>query len=245
LTLPPTAAGRRADRYSDGTYLRENPSWHVDDSSWKAGHVLEMLGRHDIRPLRVCEVGCGAGEVLRQTHMRLAAGARSVGYDISPQALALAAPRATDRLEFRLGEPSDTSDAYDVLLLIDVIEHVEDYMAFLRRLNGRSTYTVLHVPLDLSVQIVARPSQLLGKRRALGHVHYFTKELALAAIGEAGYDVVDWFYTPGGVDLPGSALSVLARRPRQLLAAVSPDAAARLLGGYSLLVLAQTARTPN
>jgi len=36
--------------YTDGTYLRNNPDWHVDDSPWKAKHVARMLDRHGIVP---------------------------------------------------------------------------------------------------------------------------------------------------------------------------------------------------
>ena len=54
------------DRYTTGSYLESNPDWHVEDSAWKAEQVQAMLDRHSIAPRTVCEVGCGAGEVLRQ-----------------------------------------------------------------------------------------------------------------------------------------------------------------------------------
>ena len=52
--------------YTDGQYIAKNPSYHIEDSPWKARQILKMLHRHDL-PLRsVCEIGCGAGEVLRR-----------------------------------------------------------------------------------------------------------------------------------------------------------------------------------
>ena len=39
--------------YTDGTYLTNNPDWHVDDSAWKAAHVATMLERHGIKPATV------------------------------------------------------------------------------------------------------------------------------------------------------------------------------------------------
>jgi hypothetical protein len=51
--------------------------------------------------------------------------------------------------------------------------------------------------------------------------------------------VVDHFYTSGRTELGGLGWkSQLLRLPRHALYKVSPDAAARVLGGYSLLVLA-------
>lgn len=51
-------------RYTDGTYLSENPDWDRQDSSWKASKILEVLRSHQLAPTSICEVGCGAGDIL-------------------------------------------------------------------------------------------------------------------------------------------------------------------------------------
>jgi SAM-dependent methyltransferase len=228
-----------SERYADGTYLGHHPTWHVEDSAWKASHVADILRGHGIRPRRECEVGCGAGEVLRQLREELGSDTSYVGFEISPDAHALSASRAAAGIEFRLGQPTTEPRQYDVLLLIDVIEHVPDYLGFLTSLSCLAEFTVLHVPLDLSAQMVARPGRLARNRATLGHLHYFDKDTALAAIRDSGYEVIGWRYTAGGLDRPpGSRLARLARVPRRAVARITPDGAARILGGYSLLVLA-------
>jgi 2-polyprenyl-3-methyl-5-hydroxy-6-metoxy-1,4-benzoquinol methylase len=59
--------------YSDGAYLEKNPLWHVDESPFKAKYILQMLRRNNLQPKSICEVGCGAGEVLNllQQHTSL------------------------------------------------------------------------------------------------------------------------------------------------------------------------------
>ena len=52
--------------YLDGGYLAKNPGWHVEESAWKATHILRMLKQNHLSPRTVCDVGCGAGEVLKQ-----------------------------------------------------------------------------------------------------------------------------------------------------------------------------------
>src|SRR6266704_1242423 len=52
------------DLYTSGEYLQKNPLWHADESPWKAKYVLQMIARNKIAPKTVCDVGCGAGEVL-------------------------------------------------------------------------------------------------------------------------------------------------------------------------------------
>ncbi len=52
--------------YTSGEYLEKNPNWHVEESPWKAKQVTRMTTRNHVVPKTICEVGCGAGEVLRQ-----------------------------------------------------------------------------------------------------------------------------------------------------------------------------------
>jgi 2-polyprenyl-3-methyl-5-hydroxy-6-metoxy-1,4-benzoquinol methylase len=49
---------------------------------------------------------------------------------------------------------------FDVVMAIDVFEHVEDYLGFIRRLRVKGEYKVFHIPLDLSVQTVLRVSPI-------------------------------------------------------------------------------------
>ena len=227
--------------YTDGTYLRNNPDWHVDDSPWKAKHVARMLDRHGIVPQTVCEIGCGAGEILRSLSTHLEPSTKFFGYEISPNAYKICSQKANDRFTFKLANLLDeTNVRFDLAMAMDVFEHVEDYFGFLRKLRDKAQYKIFHIPLELSAQEVLRGKPLLNARRNVGHIHHFSKETALATLEDCGYTVLDHFYTSGRTDLGGLGWkSQLMRIPRQALYRVNPDAAVRALGGYSLLVLAR------
>lgn len=226
--------------YTDGTYLASHGSWHQEDSAWKANHIRTMLERNKVAFETLCEVGCGAGEIL-SVLARVFPGKRLRGYEISPQAFVLCRGKERPGLSFTLGDLlTESGDTFDVLLAIDVFEHVEDYLGFLNKLRAKAVYKVFHIPLDLSVQSVLRARPILKLRNDVGHLHYFTKETALATLRYAGYDIVDCFFTATAVDLPNRGWKAdLMRLPRRALYALSPDWAARLLGGYSLMVLAK------
>ena len=51
--------------YADGEYLERNPLWHADESPFKVKQILRMLQKDSLHPQTICEVGCGAGEVLK------------------------------------------------------------------------------------------------------------------------------------------------------------------------------------
>jgi hypothetical protein len=99
--------------YTGGAYLANNPTWHVEDSHWKATQVLRMMQRNGLRPRTVCEVGCGAGEILGQLQLSLATDCVFAGYEISPpQAFDLCRQRANDRLQFKLMPLRAENDDY-------------------------------------------------------------------------------------------------------------------------------------
>jgi 2-polyprenyl-3-methyl-5-hydroxy-6-metoxy-1,4-benzoquinol methylase len=76
-------------------------------------------------------VGCGAGEVLKQLQQRLDKECDFLGCDISPQAIELCGSRANERLYFELGDVTKISERFfDVILVLDVTEHLEDYLHF-------------------------------------------------------------------------------------------------------------------
>jgi 2-polyprenyl-3-methyl-5-hydroxy-6-metoxy-1,4-benzoquinol methylase len=224
--------------YTGGEYASSHPTYHVEDSAWKANQILKMLQRRLLAPKFVCEVGCGAGEILRQLQQHLPTVELFDGYDISPQAIELSRTRANSRLQFFCKDflAADTRH-YDLLLCMDVFEHVEDYLGFLRKLRARAQYKMFHIPLDLSAQAVLRGSPIAEAKAAHGHIHYFTKDTALAALSYADYEIVDWMYTGAGVEKSYGWLNLLARYPRVLLSRICPDALVRAMGGYSVLAL--------
>jgi hypothetical protein len=100
-------------------------------------------------------------------------------------------------------------------------------------------YQIFHFPLDLSVQAVIRKNGLLKRRRDHAHLHYFSKETAFATLKDTGYEVLDYFYAPRSNEIGPNLVQKLFRVPRATLFAIQQDFAARLLGGYTLMVLTQ------
>ena len=88
------------------------------------------------------------------------------------------------------------------------------------------------------MQTVLRENGILKRRNLYAHIHYFTKETALRTLEETGYTVRNYFYTPRMIDLPIDSLQRVLKFPRRIGFALHPDLTVRLLGGFSLLVLA-------
>lgn len=232
--------------YLEGGYAEHNPAWHVEDSPWKADQILKLINDCALRPSTICEVGTGAGEILVRLQKKLDPQIDFWGYDISPQAIHLCRPKQNGRLHFVEGSPKrQNGEPFDLLLGIDVIEHVEDCFGFLRDLAPLARQHIFHIPLEMHVSAVARISPLLEARRQVGHIHYFSRETALALLADTGYTVVAERFTAGALGLRQRHLRTqLARMPRAILGRLSPGLAARWIGGYSLLVLVRPVGSP-
>lgn len=244
--VAPAAAGtqRLTARYTDGTYRESVPDWHLGDAAWKAAAVFRMIDSHGLRPGRVVDVGCGAGAILRELRARLPAEVELEGYDISADAIALCHERGSERLRFIEADFSAMNAARaDLALVLDVFEHVPDYLGFLAALLNRADWFIFHVPLDISMQALRHDSAwLLAARSRYGHLHYFTKHTALATLGDLGYQIADCFYTDDQQTWNPKELSLKYRllfEFRRALARRSPDLAAQLFEGFSALILAR------
>lgn len=228
----------------DGEYLEKTRTWHVEDSEWKAPEIGRVLDAVECPIESAAEVGCGAGRVLQAIaeHPKLVK-ARLYGFDISPQAIDLCEELDHPRIEFSCSDPLDEGDPhrFDALFVIDVFEHVPDYLGFVRKCKAKAKYKIYHIPLDLHVSSVLR-DRLPSARRSVGHLHYFSASTALATLEDTGHRIREAVYTSGALGLyraRPSVKSAVASVPRWLFSRVSVPITARLFGGYSLLVLAE------
>ena len=232
--------------YENEKYLNKNKTWHVEDSPWKATQILRLINSNNIElgSRTICEVGCGAGEILVQLSKRLEHDCRFVGYDISPQLQNMWRERENDKIRFICQDFLKSKEFYDVLMFIDLIEHIEDYIGFLRRIKDRGHYKIFNFPLEIFAIKALLGHKYLESRAKYGHIHYFNKDICLAFLRELDFEIIDYFYAPSAIDLSStttsiSTLSKMAKLPRIILSKFSTEITANLLGGYSLFVLAK------
>lgn len=110
-------------------------------------HVVAQIARHTGRSpatalngVRILDVGCGGG-LMAEPLARL--GAQVVGVDASPGNIAAArrhAEQAGVAVDYRLGDPAQAlraNEQFDVVLALEVVEHVSDVPAFVHTVAQR------------------------------------------------------------------------------------------------------------
>jgi hypothetical protein len=227
--------------YTNGSYLQKTGgTWHLEDSPFKAGQVTRMLARHpQLQLATVCEIGCGAGGILAELQKVLPSWTVFTGYEISTQAHTISLQFENRRCKYVLGDAFGDSATYDLALVMDVIEHVEDCFSFLRKTKQKGRWKLYHIPLETHVSATLRG---VNSWESVGHLHLFTAETALKTIEYTGHRILDWIFTPGAFAKRNSALHLRSRLANVLrlpLWKLGPRFTVRLLGGYSILILAE------
>jgi len=227
--------------YTSGEYLEKNPTWGIEDSYWKAGEINRILKRNNVVPSSVAEVGCGFGQIIVSLSKMNDQILNLDGFDISPQAIRVAQRSGSDKIKFYQSNFAEENNAvYDLILIIDVLEHLNDYIDFLNKIRNKAKYFIFHIPLDLSCRTLLKPHVILQQRNDVGHLHYFSKEHAEWILKDTGFQITDWFYTFAEVDrnTPSNIKEWVKKLLRRFSYFVSKNLSTKLWGGYSIMILA-------
>ena len=225
-----------SSRYRTGAF-HDAYGWGEEQAGpWKASVVLDFMAANHIEPRRACEIGCGTGAVIRRLAEAMP-DTSFTGFDIAP---VIDANEERPNLSFELRDivTEPLNEMFDLALLLDVIEHVENPWELLRSVRRSASTAIFHIPLELSAQSMLRPRALRLSRETQGHLHFFTRESAFWLLSETGFEVVSATYTPSWRWAAKRRLrSAVAFPLRLALTAMSEEFAARAVGGMPLLVL--------
>lgn len=227
------------DQYQDGSYLETTVDWHEQDAEWKAKHIRRLIDLAGISPRTIADIGCGTGGVLVQLQKMLPDDVQLTGYEIAKSIFDVAQARGNARLRFVNSAEVHADPPYDLALVIDVFEHIPDYLGFLNSIKPAADKFIFHIPLDLSMRCLHHDTPM-ARRKEVGHLHYFTTSTARATLEDCGYRVLNAFHTHSAMQpMPSSRLVRLKRWPDRWLFKRNPELCAKTLGGCSWLVLAE------
>lgn len=158
--------------------------------------LLEQLRRHRPDATTLLDVGAANGLLVEEAAR---AGMHAVGVEPSRVLAAEARDRGLEVHEGVLPHLALSAARFDVVTLVDVIEHVVDPVELLRL--ARAQLTDDGCVLVVTPDIASLAARALGRRwwhLRLAHVGYFTRATLTRALAAAGLVPVRW-WRPGWV----------------------------------------------
>lgn len=208
---------------------------------WKAIHLASLFKRnfpHE-RPGSICEIGGAEGTVLSVVGGLL--GARDQ-FNYEPSSEFCDAGRGKyPGIHFLNSLFRGNGDRYDVVILSDILEHVEDEDTLLVDASARCRFVLIKMPIErsLSVSVLGYllrgktkpPEMVFGPRHYNAHLRGYTVRSALSIIRNR-LELIEWFAIDHSFYYRGSARFALLRK----WIGLSP--LMRIFGG-SLFILAR------
>ena len=201
-----------------------------------------MLRATHVAPRSILDCGCGGGLLAYMFANQY--GVPTVGLDLAESSIARAREKYVhDMPSFKCGVLQDVEDhAFDLGLMFDVFEHVEDYIAILRIARTKAPKWLFNIPMDMTVASLLQGSYM-RMREGVGHLHYFSEASAIATLETAGFQIIDSAFAnkvPHELSKGVTLGKILTGLPQQLLFKLNPHLSVLILGGASLMVLADS-----
>jgi SAM-dependent methyltransferase len=212
--LPRPSAERRAEaQLEDVAEYEDRLAALAPGFAREHDRLLRRLARHLAPPARLLEVGCTSGRFLLAAQRR---GYEVTGLEPAAAAAEVADPAVRQRIRAETLEETELGDeAFDVIVLIQVVEHFLDPVGALRivaRLLRPGGVLYLETPnFDSVSRRLDRPGWVAGNVGP-GHWHLFHGASLRRLCEEAGLEVAEeWTYFKAlSVSSPGRSLAVRA-----------------------------------
>ncbi|MBN1303069.1 MAG: class I SAM-dependent methyltransferase [Anaerolineales bacterium] len=176
-----------------------------DLASLKLNTCLKSIkANHAQTEGRVLEVGCGAGRFLRSLRRQLPQ-LEYHGCDLDETSIRMA-KAYQDGIHYRMADAVSLpyeADQFDIVLLFDILEHVEDtdqFLGELQRVAKNGARLHMYVPCEGEpftlywLLYKLKIGHDLTKRHA-GHVQRFTKKGVQAVVAAHGFEIIQKSYS--------------------------------------------------
>ncbi len=232
---------RQRNLYDSGQYLEHSPDWSEQEAADKAKTALALFARAGLSNVKsILDVGCGAGGVLAGIVDKMPPGTTGLGIDTAPNAIRIGkALRGVDsKVELQVADLSQISGPFDLVMACHVVEHVDDYGAFLDELAMRSSTLYINIPIEINVLYALRRNSHREVYRKYGHVNFFTESYFDDFVKSRGFTIAakgygTEFRSQGQRGLLGSTVHMI----REFLGLFSQSFAMKMVGGFTYQVL--------
>lgn len=194
------------DIYNDNSYIRNNPSLHSEDSEFKFQNILSFLRSIEIEndKIKILDVGGGAGlvgKMVMEYFIKKNIEVIFHSLDLSEEMLKIQKknnPKIQKLINLPIEECRESN--YDLILMIDVIEHIPRKNLAANRLNKLSRYLIYNIPIEINLFDYLKNISLMfryykNQTKTLGHVHFFSFRKASNFL-KKHHEIIEIYFKP-------------------------------------------------
>lgn len=182
-------------------YLKLHKDLHDSDSKDKIDAIMSILPV-DFKPKSILDVACGSGKILLEISKRVGSK-KNVGLDISKKIIDTA--KDNDKGKTTKWIVSDIFNynerGFNLVLAIDIIEHLGDDKMFLEKLAHLGEFFVMKVPIEhnfvndtLFLLSKGKIDPLKDTEFRYGHIQHYGMESFITLIQQSSLKIIKLDY---------------------------------------------------
>jgi ubiquinone/menaquinone biosynthesis C-methylase UbiE len=195
--------------YETNEYLKNNPSLHIDDSPYKINIIIPLIdkfiGQINSSEINILDVGSGAGLILKgiTDYIRSKYSMKVNKYllDLSPGMIDYQRnvnPDFQKALNEDVCLTTLSNKEIDLVLMIDVLEHIPEPKNALSEIKRISNYAIFKVPLENSSifrvwDFIRRGMPLKRSIEQFSHVNFYTRDELKRQLRGAGVIIYEYY----------------------------------------------------
>jgi len=179
--------------YTDGTYIASNPSLHAEDSEYKMSYVAQLLEKVEWnrKRINILDIGGGAGllgKFVCDWFVSRGYTVCATALDLSGEMLEIQKRNNPHVKNTCIGDIAQLDkEMFDLVLMIDVIEHIENCEQFADNLNKYTEFIIYNIPVEINLvdtlrNIAMQKRYYKIQTESLGHIHFFSVQSAVRFI---------------------------------------------------------------
>jgi SAM-dependent methyltransferase len=187
-----------------------------ESTEWKIPSLESVAPSREFSS--IAEVGCFTGDVIGNIFAEV--NVSRIGFDVQRDAIGEAA-RRYPQCTFLAEDFFHSSERFDVIILSDIVEHIEDDAGLLRTALTRAQVVLMNLPLEKKWSTIFRK---YGPDDSSGHLRSYSRKSALSLLADSSANILGmrerWYYE---TDLGKESMAIgspLAVARRRALAAI-------------------------
>ena len=194
------------DIYNDNSYLEKNPSLHTEDSKFKFQNIKRFLSSIEVKNnrIKILDIGGGAGIIGKLVLEYFQESGIVVSFhslDLSTQMLKIQLknnPQIKKIINCSINECPKSN--YDLVLMIDVIEHIEEKEDSAKILNKLGKNIIYNIPIEINFFDILKYLKSFFRyykrqKKRWGHIHFFSFTSSQSFL-KRHYKIIDSYFQP-------------------------------------------------